>query len=764
MVLAHGLLCAIAVISMQTNNHRQRTVAIDKFPIDNIQNLTALESLRIKLPRNRIQAIPKDVFRNLSHLRELDLSRNKLKHVEGLAFVGLESLVLLKLRRNDLIDLPDGAFYGLNNIQTLNLDYNNLSYVHKGWLYGLTSLKALTLDHNQINKIDGDSWEFCRSLTELHLTFNKLNVITKETFSRLNSLQYLYLDHNSISYIEESSFKSMSHLEVLTLNHNEIFWTVEDNTGAFVGLERLLHLSLSHNNIKSIAKRAFSGLTRLKKLDLSHNPIISIQDQSFSSFKQLQELHLNSVDLSCDCTLSWLSIWLHSLPQDEPNILNAKCKHPPWLMNKPLIEANIDDFKCEDFHKPYIIEEPKKDDAAITALKGNNMSIACKAASSSTSPMIFQWRKNNQLMNLLTSKNIQELLAQTRNDSITEYTSILKLQNVDDDDEGRYQCIATNSFGSVYSQRVRVNVHVMPVFTKKPANITVKAGNTARLECAAKGQPAPEIAWQKDSGNDFPAARERRMHVMPADDVFFIVEVKLSDMGTYSCTATNPAGAVMANATLEVLEMPTFEKPMLAEKETPAGETAVLECLTAGSPKPNLVWLKDDGPLIETERHFFTAENQLLIIVKTEFSDQGEYTCKMTNVLGTVQGSTILNIVEPVTLNLAKDLESSFLSDDTKIIEVIIIAVCICIVLTSLIWVIIIYRTRKQDEEYAQTKSEDSAVEDDELESTFTLKRNNFGVMKSDSVPNVYIHDTHSNYSDSSSKDSGTGDSAKGIG
>lgn len=43
------------------------------------------------------------------------------------------------------------------------------------------------------------------------------------------------------------------------------------------------------------------------------------------------------------------------------------------------------------------------------------------------------------------------------------------------------------------------------------------------------------------------------MHVMPDDDVFFIMDVKPEDMGLYSCTARNTAGTVSANATLTVL-------------------------------------------------------------------------------------------------------------------------------------------------------------------------------------------------------------------
>lgn len=96
-------------------------------------------------------------------------------------------------------------------------------------------------------------------------------------------------------------------------------------------------------------------------------------------------------------------------------------------------------------------------------------------------------------------------------------------------------------------------ISVLPSFTKTPMDLTIRAGAMARLECAALGHPAPQIAWQKDGGTDFPAARERRMHVMPEDDVFFIVDVKIEDIGVYSCTAQNSAGSISANATLTVL-------------------------------------------------------------------------------------------------------------------------------------------------------------------------------------------------------------------
>lgn len=83
-------------------------------------------------------------------------------------------------------------------------------------------------------------------------------------------------------------------------------------------------------------------------------------------------------------------------------------------------------------------------------------------------------------------------------------------------------------------------------------SLTIKAGSTAKLDCAATGDPQPQIAWQKDGGHDFPAALERRMHYMPLDVSFYISDAKISDQGIYTCTAENSVGIITTNATLTI--------------------------------------------------------------------------------------------------------------------------------------------------------------------------------------------------------------------
>ena len=142
------------------------------------------------------------------------------------------------------------------------------------------------------------------------------------------------------------------------------------------------------------------------------------------------------------------------------------------------------------------------------------------------------------------------------------------------------------------------------------------------------------------------------------------------------------------------IEVPSFVKPM-ENKETRVGITTVLECMATGSPKPKLSWSKDGTPLTDNKRHFFTADDQLLVIVETQPSDAGTYTCEMSNTLGTERGESRLTVVptNPV---------------DESMTGIIIIAVVCCIVLTSLVWVVIIYRTRKRHDEYLPTNTNDA--------------------------------------------------------
>ncbi|XP_055270254.1 leucine-rich repeats and immunoglobulin-like domains protein 1 [Moschus berezovskii] len=648
--------------------------------------------LTLRLSKNRITQLPVKAFK-LPRLTQLDLNRNRIRLIEGLTFQGLDSLEVLRLQRNNISKLTDGAFWGLARMHALHLEYNSLAEVNSGSLYGLTALHQLHLGNNSISRIHRDGWSFCQKLHELILSFNNLTRLDEESLADLSSLSILRLSHNSISHIAEGAFRGLKSLRVLDLDHNEISGTIEDTSGAFTGLDSLSKLTLFGNKIKSVAKRAFSGLEGLEHLNLGENAIRSVQFDAFVKMKNLKELHISSDSFLCDCQLKWLPPWL--LGRTLQGFVTATCAHPEALKGQSIFSVPPENFVCDDLPKPQIITQPE----TITAVVGKDVRFTCSAASSSSSPMTFAWKKDNEALANADMENFAHVRAQ--DGEVMEYTTVLHLRRVTFAHEGRYQCVITNHFGSSYSHKAKLTVHVFPSFTKMPHDIAIRTGTTARLECAATGHPSPQIAWQKDGGTDFPAARERRMHVMPDDDVFFITDVKTDDAGLYSCTAQNSAGSVSANATLTVLETPSLAVP-LEDRVVSVGETVALQCKAAGSPPPRITWLKGDRPLSLTERHHFTPGNQLLVVQNVVVEDAGRYTCEMSNTLGTERAHSQLSV-----------LPTPGCRKDGTTVGIFTIAVVCSIVLTSLVWVCIIYQTRKKSEEYSVTNTDETIVPPD---------------------------------------------------
>lgn len=97
-----------------------------------------------------------------------------------------------------------------------------------------------------------------------------------------------------------------------------------------------------------------------------------------------------------------------------------------------------------------------------------------------------------------------------------------------------------------------------PVLDLKLSGVlTVKAGETIRLEAGVRGKPFPEVSWTKDKdATDLTRSPRVKIDTSADSSKFSLTKAKRSDGGKYVITATNTAGSFVAYATVNVLDKP----------------------------------------------------------------------------------------------------------------------------------------------------------------------------------------------------------------
>ena len=99
--------------------------SISEEEIKNLQNVRGT-LMRLELSRNRIAAIPKDIFDGFTALTYLSLSSNRISILIEGGFIGLQSLTQLDLSQNAISAVEPGPFEGLSSLRTLYLTDNLL--------------------------------------------------------------------------------------------------------------------------------------------------------------------------------------------------------------------------------------------------------------------------------------------------------------------------------------------------------------------------------------------------------------------------------------------------------------------------------------------------------------------------------------------------------------------------------------------------------------------------------------------------------------
>ncbi|XP_071421021.1 hemicentin-1 [Pithys albifrons albifrons] len=207
-------------------------------------------------------------------------------------------------------------------------------------------------------------------------------------------------------------------------------------------------------------------------------------------------------------------------------------------------------------------------------------------------------------------------------------------------DAGLYRCVAANAAGTA-ERLYSLQVHVPPSISGSSDTVTVVVNNPVRLECEARGIPAPVLTWLKDGSPV--SSFSNGLQVLSGGRVLALPSARLGDSGTYTCVAVNAAGESQRDVELHVLVPPDI----LGEEQNVsllAGQALELLCQSNAVPSPVLSWHKDGRPLLRKPGLSISEDGSVLKVEGAQGQDGGRYTCEATNVAGKTERNYNVNI------------------------------------------------------------------------------------------------------------------------
>ncbi|XP_032388550.1 receptor-type tyrosine-protein phosphatase F isoform X17 [Etheostoma spectabile] len=155
----------------------------------------------------------------------------------------------------------------------------------------------------------------------------------------------------------------------------------------------------------------------------------------------------------------------------------------------------------------------------------------------------------------------------------------LQIENSEESDQGKYECVATNSAGTRYSAPANLYVRVRrvpPRFSIPPTNQEVMPGGSVNLTCVAVGSPMPYVKWTM---GQVELTKEEEMPL--GRNVLEVTNIRES--ANYTCVAISSLGMIEATAQVTVKALP---KPPTSLIVTETTATSVTLTWDSGNPEP----------------------------------------------------------------------------------------------------------------------------------------------------------------------------------
>ncbi|XP_012775426.3 receptor-type tyrosine-protein phosphatase delta isoform X27 [Maylandia zebra] len=155
----------------------------------------------------------------------------------------------------------------------------------------------------------------------------------------------------------------------------------------------------------------------------------------------------------------------------------------------------------------------------------------------------------------------------------------LQIEQSEESDQGKYECVATNNDGTRYSAPANLYVRVRrvpPRFSIPPTDNEIMPGGSVNITCVAVGSPMPYVKWMMGAEDltpedDMPIGR----------NVLELTDVRQS--ANYTCVAMSTLGVIEAAAQITVKALPKAPGIPVVEERT---ATSITLAWDSGNPEP----------------------------------------------------------------------------------------------------------------------------------------------------------------------------------
>ncbi|XP_074979430.1 receptor-type tyrosine-protein phosphatase S isoform X14 [Caretta caretta] len=159
----------------------------------------------------------------------------------------------------------------------------------------------------------------------------------------------------------------------------------------------------------------------------------------------------------------------------------------------------------------------------------------------------------------------------------------LQIESSEETDQGKYECVASNSAGVRYSSPANLYVRelrevrrVAPRFSILPVSHEIMPGGNVNITCVAVGSPMPYVKWMQGAEDltpedDMPVGR----------NVLELTDVK--DSANYTCVAMSSLGVIEAVAQITVKSLPKAPGTPVVTETT---ATSITITWDSGNPDP----------------------------------------------------------------------------------------------------------------------------------------------------------------------------------